>query len=572
MESDVRVTRDVPVPMRDGVLLRADVWSSVDGAPRPVLLQRTPYDKGSMVAVGESAGLAPLSAVAAGYIVAIQDVRGRHAGGGDFAPFEREFDDGEDSIEWAKNLPGSSGEVGLYGSSYAGLTQLQAAARRPAGLQAIAPWICAPGWREGWNYQGGAFQLGLALSWALTELAPVELERLRAKGEGVASLQASLLQTLADPWSSYLKRPLTDIHPLECLVPAYREWALRTRSELPTPGELPPADLPGLHLGGWYDPFLHGTLATFTRMRRGVSDRRQRLVVGPWTHENYGSVVGDLDFGPAAGRAAIGPSDLHLEFFDEHIKHRPPAMRSSPIRLFLMGACEWRDRDSWPPEAAAATPMFLAASGGGEPGELRFDVPATGPALSQFAYDPEDPVPTRGGSTLLAAGFPEGRAAGPLDQRELEARHDVLVFRSASLARDTEVTGPIGAVLWVSTDGPDTDFTAKLVDVYPDGREINLADGILRMSHRGGSGIAAPIEPGEVYRIEIDLGATSNLFRAAHRVGLHVSSSNFPRFDRNPNTGGSAAVDTRSRVARQRVFHTADRPSHLSLPIVRRKA
>jgi hypothetical protein len=328
-------------------------------------------------------------------------------------------------------------------------------------------------------------------------------------------------------------------------------------------------EVPAFHLTGWYDTLLSGTLANFSGLRtRAASERArrgQRLIVGPWTHARptRGSTkVGEVDFGPDAG---LDSHDLVARWFDYWLKDGDPAVvNDAPVRIFVMGENKWRDEQEWPLARARATKYFLHSAGRANTldgdGRLSIEAPGDQPP-DTFVYDPWDPVPT---------GALGGYSRIPSDQRAIERRSDVLVYTTEPLARDLEVTGPISLTLWVASSATDTDFTGKLVDVWPDGTSRALNDGILRMRYRKGKSNPELLTPDSPVAITIDLGATSNLFRAGHRIRLEVSSSNFPRFDRNPNTGAVFGEDGELRRARQRVFHDSGRPSFVTLAVVPR--
>jgi putative CocE/NonD family hydrolase len=328
-------------------------------------------------------------------------------------------------------------------------------------------------------------------------------------------------------------------------------------------------DVPALHLTGWYDTLLQGTLRNFTGLRRHARSERarsgQRLVVGAWTHARpttASTKIGDVDFGPAAGfdlEAAIS------EWFDFWLKDGPASVLArAPVRLFVMGANTWRDEQEWPLARAVPTPFYLHSDGAANTregnGSLSQTSPSTEPA-DRFVYDPWNPVPTgqRGGYSRL-----------PTDQRDVEQRQDVLVYTTAALPAAIEVTGPITAHLWAASSATDTDFTVKLVDVLPDGTARMLTDGILRARYRAGKTTPRLLTPGHAEELTIEAGATSNVFAAGHRIRIEISSSNFPRFDRNPNTGGTFGQDAELRRAEQTIFHDAARASRIVLPVVPR--
>ncbi|MEN3284050.1 MAG: uncharacterized protein V7607_5190 [Solirubrobacteraceae bacterium] len=566
---DVRIERDVPIPLPDGTVLSADVWRPADGRAAPVLLQRTPYDKSFALVV--QGGLDPARAVAAGYAVVVVDVRGRFASQGTFDPFVHEAADGAATVGWVAAQPFCDGRVAMYGGSYVGATQLLAAVECPPALRAILPHVTAADYHDGWTYEGGAFQLGLALSWA-TNLAAGELERRRDRGEDVDALEEALEAALAEPLAAYERLPLVDQPLLAELAPYYRRWLEHPTRDaywraISARDRLAAIDVPALHMGGWHDVFLSGTLATYEALR-ALGGAPQRLVVGPWAHAGWGDAVGEVIYGARASRYALEPTELHLEFFDRVMRRARAgaADDAPPVRIFVMGVNRWRDEDDWPLARAATRRLHLRADA-----RLTLEPPEDGEAQRTYVYDPADPVPTAGGRTLLP-GHEASIALGPRDQRSIEARPDVLTYTTAALERDVEVTGAVTLHLHAASSAPDTDWTAKLVDVHPDGRALSVVDGILRARYRDGDWPPRMLEPDRPERFVIALGATSIAFLAGHSIRLEVSSSNFPRFDRNPNTGGDPALATASdlRPARQRIFHDAERPSHLDLPIVER--
>lgn len=570
------VDRHVPVAMRDGTVLRADVWRPDDGARHPVLLQRSPYGKSPGRVSIVDAGLDPLRAVEHGYAVVVQDTRGRFASDGDFDPFHHERADGADTIAWAAAQPWSDGAVGMYGGSYFGATQLLAAADAPPALRAITPVVTASEYFDGWTYQGGAFQLGFVLFWTLSALAPAEILR-RPPAERLR-LEALLAELLADPWSTYRRLPLDDLGGLEELIPYYSEWLDHdTRDEWwreTAPNErYSSVATPALHVGGWYDIFVAGTIENFTRLRTEAATedarQRQRLFVGPWSHASYGDIIGDVEFGPAAAWDSFDTTAWHLAWFDEHLRGLESG--DSPVRIFLMGANTWLHESEWPPAGVALQDWHLHSRGSANTSGGDGALSRTPPEDEQpdtFTYDPADPVPTHGGATLIP-GFLVGLCTGALDQQDVERRHDVLVYTSDPLEHDLDVIGSVEAILHVSTSGADTDYTAKLVDVHPDGRAYLICDGIRALRHRDALERPSPVAPGETYELTIGLGPTANRFKRGHRVRLEVSSSNFPRFARNPNNGVAPTKATEADLtpARQVVHHDAARPSRLVLPV-----
>ncbi|ADB48897.1 X-Pro dipeptidyl-peptidase domain protein [Conexibacter woesei DSM 14684] len=543
----IEVETDVETPARDGTLLRADIYRPAGGGALPTLVRRTPYDKSLAVRTDVDV----LRLVRAGYAVVVQDVRGRYASEGRFEPFRTEASDGADAVAWAAAQPWSSGAVGMVGASYEGMTQWLAASAAPPALRAIAPLVTSVDPYDGWAYQGGAFELGFGLLWNAGNLA-----------------SEPLAQDPRDDFEAAARRrPLRELAPDAGLAGFHRDWLGHPGrdgwwEQLVPPERVGAVAVPALSVGGWYDLFLRGTLAGHSRMRAHANG--SRLVVGPWSHMVSGGVFPQRSYGWRAAADAVDLTGLHLRWFDRHLRGVENGVEREPaVRLFVMGADRWRDADDWPLPGTAWTRFHL---GGG--GALSAEAPGAG-GEDAYRYDPRDPVPTAGGATFLP-GQDVGACAGPLDQRAVQRRADVLVYRTPPLERDVEVIGPVELVLYVSSSAVDTDFTGKLVDVHPDGRAELLTDGILRARWRESQSTPVPLVPGRVYELRVDLGATANVFRVGHRIGLEISSSNFPRFDRNTNTGGTIADEREEdvAVAVNRVHHGRAHPSHLMLPAI----
>ena len=578
----VRVDRDLPVEMRDGTVLATDVYRPQGEGRWPVLLQRTPYNKGwGALALLQTD---TFRAVARGYAVVIQDCRGRYASDGGFAPFHQEVADGYDTVEWCARQPWADGGGGMYGTSYVGAVQWLAAVAAPPSLRCIVPTFTASDYYEGWTYQGGAFQWGFMCNWVLPFLASADLLRGRDRGAvseiDFAVWRDRLIAAVDGMDETVRTLPLGDLPVPPETSPYFAEWlAHPNRDEFWRSCSIEERHdrvrVPALNVGGWYDIFLGGTPRNFTGVRTSGATAEacdgSRLLLGPWTHTTPPvSQSGTVDFGLAAGQGS-SPLSLdvdgeHLRFFDLWLKGIDDGLAAEPpVRLFVMGEGVWRGEECWPLERARPTDFFLHGNGqvGGtlstnQPGDDRPDV---------YLSDPVHPVPTVGGQLCC---YPVKLPPGAFDQRELAVRPDVLLYTTAPLEADIEVTGPVHLALWAATTAPDTDFAAKLVDIFPDGHARNLTDGVLRARYRLGTDTPWPIVPGEPHEYAIDLCATSNLFRAGHRIGLEVASSNFPRFDRNPQTGHAFGADSELRPAMQTVFHDREHPSRLVLPIVPR--
>lgn len=579
---DIVVQKNVPVPMRDGVTLATDIYRPATGGPAPTLVARLPYSK-DLLATLTLLMPDPLRVAQAGYAVLVQDCRGCYLSEGTSTPFIHEAADGADAIAWAAAQPWSSGAVGMVGGSYLGAAQWLAAAEAPPALKAIAPFITSDRFYAPWTYQGGAFQLGFCLFWALGYFALPELHRRLARRTATLAEVSAATRALGSIDALYRRLPLAAIPELEAAAPFYLDW-LEHPYDDPYWRAIDPSRrqeqirIPSLHIGGWYDPFLGGTLASYQGMRdHGATPeaRRPQLVVGPWSHGIWHGAFPERDFGLLASTDAIDLTGIQIRWFDTWLKGHPAASDDEPpVKIFVMGVDQWREEEDWPLPDTAYRRLYLRSRGhantGDGDGALSWEPPADEPC-DRYRYDPRDPVPTRGGATLLPGALAAVNA-GPRDQRPVEARADVLVYTTGPLERDLEVTGPVSLVLYAASSACDTDFTGKLVDVYPDGRALLITDGILRARCRGLPGGAEPLEAGRVYELRIDLVATANVFKAGHRVRLEVSSSNFPRFDRNTNTGGVIAREAEAdcMVATNSVFHSAAHPSHLLLPIIER--
>lgn len=562
------VEKNVEARMRDGVVLRADVYRPDTPGRFPVLLQRTPYSKGS-------AASAARAMAARGFVVVVQDSRGRYTSDGVARPHD-EAQDGHDAVEWAARLPYATGKVGMFGTSYLATTTLQAASESPPHLVAIQPSAAYSHRFADLVFQGGAFYLEDGLAWNLGQAADVA-RRTLLPGEhrdSVVGLSAHQEALFRHSWLWYVPLKRFDALDLQRFAPGYFEML-----EHPTDDQYwQPSNIaarfdrftvPALHIVGWYDVFAQSTIANFVGLRARAQTvdarRHQRLIVGFWSHAQPGprdTRVGAADFGDAN---AIDLAAIRQEWFSCWLQGEGcAALDRAPIRLFVMGENRWRDEFEWPLARARATPFFLHSAGGANTlsgdGRLSTELPGN-ESPDRFIYDPWDPVPT-------GPARPYSRL--PVDQREIEARPDVLVYTSDVLTEAVEVTGPITASLWVASSARDTDFTVKLVDVYPDGTARLLTDGILRARYRESNTALKLLEPGTPTEITVNVGVTSNLFRAGHRIRIEVSSSNFPRWDRNPNTGGPFGEETQLLRAEQTVFHDPSRPSRVVLPIVPR--
>ncbi|WP_256979041.1 CocE/NonD family hydrolase [Rhodococcus sp. 06-462-5] len=545
------------VPMRDGVVLRADIYRPAGDGPWPVLLQRTPYDKQMPLLV--SSLLDTLKAVQRGYIVIHQDTRGRYKSDGEWLPWAFERTDGYDTVEWAATIPGSNGRVGMFGASYTGNTQWAAAVANPPHLAVIAPQLTWSEPTDGIFYRGGALEIGLNLYWSLAQ----SLSHYPKSSTSVDDLLAKVgttiydLDHLADETYWELPSGASPALARTGLPDIGTQRGLRDEAsidEARVAGRHGDVTVPSLNVSGWFDVFQQGSLDNFVDARQqGLTSR---LIVGPWAHTSHLSTVpghlGDVYYGlgslpPSPDGTMTG---IELDWFDHFLADKPADVaHESGVDIFVMGINEWRHEETWPLDRARATAFYLHPDGG-----LSVSAPTVLESASTYTYDPADPVTTTGGPLVMAGSYP----AGAFDQAKVEARDDVLVYTSEPLTEDLEITGRVAASIFASTDGPSTDWVVRLCDVDEDGRSLNIVDGITRVT----------TENGRVNEHEIDLWSTSIVIRTGHRLRVQVTSSNFPRWDRNLNTGEDPTTGTTTRVAHQIVHHDTTRPSRLILPVI----
>jgi putative CocE/NonD family hydrolase len=553
----VRVEFDVPARMRDSTILRANVYRPEGDGPWPTLLTRTPYGKDwTWQTVWDA--LDPVEVARRGFLVVVQDVRGRNASEGEWVPCAAEREDGYDSVEWAARLPGSNGRVGMFSGSYGGSTQWLAAIERPPSLKAIVPTFTWSEPTDGLTARGGAVELGISLQWALLNHGETIARRTPDAAEAARRIDAYLDERDRAEQDGYLALPVSEGRPLRRhdipdlgQIASIHDPTVAARSRVA--GRHDRVEAAVLNLGGWYDYFTQATLDHHVAMV--AAGRPSWLVVGPWTHTGFADPIGQRHFGIRANRdgipvtlGGIDWSTLQRDWLHRHLvpgseAELPPA----PVRIFTMGRNAWRDEPAWPLERAVEQRWHLQADGSLSPREPKRDAPA-----STFVYDPADPVPAVGGNGPRTIMHGEG----PYDQAAVEAREDVLVFTSEPLTEELEVTGRVRVVLHAESSAPSTDWVARLCDVDPEGRSFPVCDGIVRV-FEGADGCA---------RHEIDLWSTSNAFLPGHRIRVHVTSSSFPRWDRNLNTGDQD--DSRHQPARQRVHHDPERPSYVVLPVV----
>ena len=606
----VLIDHDVMVPMRDGVRLATDLYFPGSGGGRasgrfPVILERTPYNKASPRNVLRAKYFARR-----GYVCAYQDVRGRFASEGQWYAFAKEAPDGYDTVEWLGVQPFSSGNIGTMGDSYAGSDQCALATLNPPHLSTMIVAVGASNYYHSSMRHNGAleqrFQI-YAFRMAITS----------KEASCDAALKNALIEIYNEGMAEILKQfPLKKDTTILSRLPSYERWAL----DILTHGDYDDywkahrgyaiseyyenhADVPTLYLGGWYDSYARNTCESYMALSKQKKSP-QHLHMGPWTHGQYEVThAGDIDFGT---ESHINYQDLKLAWFDHYLKGMHTEVSDeSPVRFFTMGAGDgkrviqgvpggasdypgrinhggfWRSEPDWPLPGTQFVPFYLHDNG-----DLSQDKPVDNDfPPSRYTFDPKDPVPTVGGGISAADTF---MRPGAFDQRgridfvackdtlPLNVRSDVLSFQTLLLETDVDVTGPIEMHLWASSSAVDTDFTAKLIDVYPpcdenpEGLAINITDSIIRARYRNGYEQPELMIPEKPYVFRFQLYPTSNIFKKGHRIRLDISSSNWPRFDVNPNTGGPLGLEQRYEMAHQAIYHDADRASHVLLPIQRR--
>jgi putative CocE/NonD family hydrolase len=610
LESNIRVR------MRDGVHLATDVYRPARSGRAvtgrfPIIMERTPYGRNvtnfrDFTAANHTpktrAEVAELY-VRNGYVVIFQDCRGRHDSEGEFTKYLNEGADGFDTCRWLIEQPWSNGLIATMGLSYAAHTQVALACLNPPGLRAM--YVDCGGFSnayQGGIRQGGAFELKQVI-WAYN--LGLESPEVQGNPRLLAALKAVDLKAwfASMPWKRG-HTPISLIPDYERYV--YEQWQHGNFDDFWKQAGIyaaafyaQMADAAMVHLSGWYDPYARTATDNYVALAK-KKRRPVQLIMGPWTHGARSTTYsGDVEFGPGSTLDALGGADIftqRLRWFDRHLKNtRRTDREAQPVQLFVMGGGsgrrtaqgrlehggQWRSEADWPLPRQQLTPYYL-----GDSGLLSTDKPGPQAQPLTFDFNPEHPVPTMGGT--VTSGEPLMRGGG-YDQREgpnfygsrepylpVAARPDVLVFETKPLEGDVEVTGVIEAQLWISSDAPDTDFTIKLIDVYPpgedypDGFALNLTDGILRCRYRDSWESPTLMSPGQVYRIKVEAFPTANLFKRGHRIRLDISSSNFPHFDVNPNTGAPEGTGLSRRIARNTIFMDAGRPSHVILPLIPR--
>lgn len=553
---DVIEELDIKVVMRDGVRLSTNIYRPDAEGNFPVLLKRTPYGNGG-TGNKDSHFWAER-----GYVTVVQDTRGRYESEGVFYPIFNEAEDGLDTQKWCSEQPWCNGKIGTYGGSYHGMTQWMPALEGSNYVSAMFPYIpyidCYTV-----HFQNGAARLRLFSFWYTFMTAPYDYN-------------------MNDFWADVID--IADTHlPLAeqdtvigWRMPFTRDWLSHPERDaywepLRIQGKYHNVKAPVYILAGWYDLFTAQNLNSFMAMRDSSIPeyvrKNQKIIVGPWGHgSDPKTTLGDLDFGEDAG---VNINDLMLRWFDHHLKGiNTGIMDEPPVKIFVMGDNVWRYENEWPLARTKYTKFYLHSDGNAntksEDGSLSMNKADNEPP-DRYSYNPADPVPSAPDSSVF-----DDFKHFPIDHSGIEGRNDILVYTTEPLKSDLEVTGPVSMTLYASSSAKTTDFTGKFLDVYPDGRAIYICDGIIRVTHRNGDTGISYIEPGKIYEYTIDLWATSNVFKKGHCIRVEISSSNFPRFDRNLNTALNNALATEMVTAEQAIYHDKDHPSCIVLPLIPR--
>jgi putative CocE/NonD family hydrolase len=561
----LRIMRHQPIPMRDGIRLFGDIYLPEKPGRYPTIVVRTCYG-----VQRENINLHQdmFTFARHGYAVVMVDTRGRYESEGKWTPFRDEGKDGYDVIEWAARQHFSNGKVGTQGGSYLGHNQWRAMSERPPHLKAAFPLVASTNIYANWLTMGGAFRLSFNYGWGVVRMPDRIMlpQSWHTEPWGPANLRYDTLLR-------HLPLKDGDLRSAGYAVPHYREWLAHESYDaywkaISDEENFQRFDIPVHTFGGWFDIFVQGTINGYVGMRNKAATPEARaaarMIIGPWGH-GASTSFGELKF---TDDAMISHVEREIRFFDHHLKGiRNGIEAEDPVRLYYMGVNKWRSEKDWPVPGTVYRALYLDGAGKANTlsgdGRLAFNKPNTS-AKDQYRYDPLDPVPTLGGNNCC--GTPT--LAGPRDQRPIETRQDILVYNSDELTEDLTIAGPVKMKLFAATDGPDTDWMIKLIDVFPDGRSMPVSEGILRARFRQGLDKIRLLNPGETYEYDIEMTGTANVFQKGHRIRVDITSSNFPQFDRNPNTGAPLGSSAKTRVAVQTIHHGGDRVSAIILPVV----
>ncbi|MFS0776922.1 CocE/NonD family hydrolase [Neobacillus sp. 3P2-tot-E-2] len=569
MRDSIKIELNTSMEMSDGTLLRGDVYRPEGGGKRPAILIRTPYNKNLF----NRTMFSPIALARAGFGVVIQDIRGRYESDGIWERhrmFEVEGTDGYDTVEWIAEQSWCNGNVALAGASYLTAMQWITTMANPPHLKAFAPCVGDIGTNIAPPPESGTVSFYSAAN-AIPRTAFDLVEKMKAQGRDVSEMVKYLKMMQEDPqwvinYLPFKEFPLAKFEEFRTMLeqrltpPSVEILKDRRRYEK--------VAVPGLHIGGWYDQLEWSIFEHFHKLSQNAGTdfarKHQHLLVGPWDHGNPRSYLGELEFGPASADEEKLRGYV-IDFYKRYLLEDD--LDIPAVRYFVMGRNEWRTGETWPLPNTQWERWYLHSNGHANTamgnGVLNLEEPGMEPE-DHYQYNPLDPVPSVGGKLLPMAGL----VPGPMNQSFIEQREDVLCYTTLEMREDLEVTGPLVFHLMASTTAQDTDFTAKLIDVFPDGRSILVADGIQRASFREWNGTLSPVQPGEVNEYKIYMGNTSYVFKKGHRIRLHISSSNFPLYDRNMNTGRPSGEDAVGVIAEQTVYHQAGNVSYIDLPII----
>lgn len=563
--SSVKILRHQAIPMRDGVKLYGDIYMPVAEGKYPTIVIRTCY---GVQREGINLHQDMFKFAQNGYAVVMVDTRGRYESEGVWEPFRDEAKDGYDVIEWAAKQSFSNGNVGTQGGSYLGHNQWRVLGERPPHLKAAFPMVASTNIYANWLTMGGAFRLSFNYGWGVVRM-PNRI--MLPQSWHTESYAPSNLKY--DTILRHLPLINGDLQSAGYAVKHYRDWIKHESYDeywrsISDEEVFQKMNVPVHTFGGWFDIFLPGTINGYVGMRNKASSPEARaaakMIIGPWGH-GASTSFGELQF---TDEAMVSHTDREIKFFDRYLKGIQNGIdKEDPVQLFYMGINRWRSEKDWPIPGTEYRKLYLDGSNANTllgNGKLNFIKPDVG-STDTYLYNPLDPVPTLGGNNCCGSPTP----AGPMDQRPIEKRNDILVYTSDVLTEDLTIAGPVNMELYASTDGPDTDWMIKLIDVYPDGRSMPISEGILRAKFNEGLDKIKLLKPGETYTFKIELTGTANVFLKGHRIRVDITSSNFPQFDRNPNTGEPLGTSSKVRVARQVISHGGNYPSAIILPVVK---
>jgi len=561
--NEIKIERHKAIKMRDGIVLYGDVYMPAKEGKYPTIVSRTPYG-----VQRDGAHKNFIKFAQNGYAVVFVDVRGRYESEGKWEPFRDEAKDGYDIVEWAAVQSFSNGRIATQGGSYVGHNQWQTMNEHPPHMIAAFPSLASTNLYANWITMGGAFRLSFNYGWGVVRMPNRIMLPQYWHTESFAPEELKYDNILF-----HLPLKTGDLKSAGYAVQHYRDWVEHESYDsywksISDEERFATYTVPVHTLGGWFDIFIQGTINGYVGMKNKASNADARkytkMIIGPWGHgasQSYGGV----DFTPAA---FIDQFELELKFFDFHLKGLKNGLDTEdPVKLFYMGVNKWRTEKDWPIPGTQYQKIYLSSQGNAKSvrgnGVLSFHPPMN-EGKDQFTYDPNMPVGTLGGNNCC--GTPT--ATGPSDQRPIEKREDVLVYSSDFLTAPVTIAGPVKVKLFASTDGPDTDWMIKLTDVYPDGTSMPISEGILRAKFREGLDKIKLLTPNQTYQYDIELTGTANVFQKGHRIRVDVTSSDFPQFDRNPNTGEKLGQSDKVRIAHQTIFHGAAQASYIELPVV----